>query len=59
MDKKIIPGQVVSIIGGKYKGQAGEVRAIKAETGQVTVRIGADYRTIKAENIEGGGNGAG
>lgn len=50
--KNMQPGQVVKIIGGKYKGKAGEIRTIYGDTSMVTVRIGADYRTIKAENVE-------
>lgn len=54
---ELVPGQIVAIVGGKYKGQAGEVRAFP-RPGAVTVRIGADYHTVKAENV-GVNNGEG
>lgn len=49
-DKTLLPGQVVKITGGKYKGCAGEVRAFPSP-GWVTVRIGAEFRTIKIESV--------
>lgn len=50
--KNMLPGQVVKIIGGKYKGQAGQIRAILPERGMVTVKVRGECRTIKAENVE-------
>lgn len=46
------PGQVVKIIGGTYKGKAGEIRLINAEKGKATIRIGGMIHIIYAENLE-------
>lgn len=51
-NKNLLPGQAVKITGGKYKGHAGEVRSFPFP-GWVTVRIGAEFRTIKTDSIGG------
>lgn len=48
-----LPGQVVHVVGGTYRGQAGQVRGAPDEKGALPLLIGGKVRRVMPENIGG------
>lgn len=50
---EFLPGQVVRVTGGTYKGKAGQVRGQPDEKGALPLLIGGKVRRVMPENIGG------
>lgn len=50
---ELVPGQLVKIIGGMHKGQAGQVRGRPDAKGAIPLLIGGRVRKVQPENIGG------
>ena len=48
-----VPGQVVAIVGGTYKGQAGQLRGLPDKNGALPLLVRGKVRRVKPENIGG------